>query len=54
MIEKLYQNLQTFVASQFLVKIAIRFLSFREATKFLCPFFHCPSIDLAACYSERI
>ncbi len=34
MIEELHQNLQTFVAGQFFVKIAVRFLSLRKAAKF--------------------
>lgn len=54
MVEEVHQHLQTFVAGQFLVKIAIRFLRLGETTKFLGPSFHDLSIDLAARYSERI
>jgi len=54
MIEELHQNLQTFVASQMLVKIAIRFLSFREATKFSRCFLHVVTIILAVISAERI
>jgi len=39
MIEELHQNLQTFVAGQFFVKIALRFLSLRKAANFLAVFF---------------
>jgi len=38
MIEELRQNLQTFVASQFFVKIAVGFLSFRKLRNFLAVF----------------
>jgi hypothetical protein len=54
MIEELYQNLQTLVARQFFVKIAVRFLSLSETAKFLYPLFHDLSIDLARKHSERI
>lgn len=40
MVEEFYQNLQTFVAGEFFVKIAVGLLSLSEAAKFLCPFFH--------------
>ena len=42
MIEELHQNLQTFVAGQFFVKIAVRFLSLRKAAKFSRCFFFTP------------
>jgi len=54
MIEELHQNLQTFVASQILVKIAIRFVGFREATKFSRCFLHVVTVSLAVPSSERI
>jgi len=53
MIEEFHQNLQTLVAGQFFIKIAVRFFSLGESAKFLCPLFHDSSIDLAATYSER-
>jgi len=40
MIEELHQNLQTFVARQFFVKIAVRLLSLGEITKFPYGFVH--------------
>jgi hypothetical protein len=40
MIEELHQNLQTLVASQFFVKIAVRFLGLGKTAKFLYPLFH--------------
>jgi hypothetical protein len=39
MIEELHENLQTFVARQLFVKIAVRFFSLREAAKFFRSFF---------------
>jgi hypothetical protein len=54
MIEELHQNLQTFVASQFFVKIAIGFLSLREAAKFSRCFLHALTITFAVTASERI
>jgi hypothetical protein len=54
MIEELHQNLQTFVASQSFVKIAIRFLSLREAAEFSRCFLHAVTIGLAVTGSERI
>ena len=47
MIEELHQNLQTFVAGQFFVKIAVRFLSLRKAAKFSRCFLHAVTISLA-------
>jgi len=40
MIEELHQNLQTLVAGQFFVKIAIRLLSLRKAGKLSRCFIH--------------
>jgi hypothetical protein len=40
MIEELHQNLQTFVARQFFVKIAVRLLSLGEIAKFPYGFVH--------------
>jgi hypothetical protein len=40
MIEEIHQNLQTFVAAQFSVKIAIGFFSLGEAVKFPYRFVH--------------
>jgi len=40
MIEQLHQNLQTFVARQFFVKIVVRLLSRGEITKFPYGFVH--------------
>jgi hypothetical protein len=54
MVKELHQNLQTFVAAKFFVKIAIRFFSLGETAEFLCRFFHNHNIDLAAVLSERI
>jgi hypothetical protein len=54
MIEELHQNLQTLVASQFFVKIAIRFFSFREAAEFSRCFLHAGTISLVVTASERI
>jgi hypothetical protein len=54
MIEELHQNLQTFVARQFFVKIAIRFLRIRKATEFSHCFLHAMTISLALTASERI
>jgi hypothetical protein len=54
MIEELHQNLQTFVAAQFFVKIAIRFLSLREIAEFSRCFLHALTITLAVTTSERI
>jgi hypothetical protein len=50
----IHQNLQTFVVRQLFVKLAIGFSSLGEASKFLGPFCHRPSIDLEMGYSERI
>jgi hypothetical protein len=54
MIEELHQNLQTFVPGQFFVKIAVRFLSLREAAKLSRCFLHAITISLAVTASERI
>ena len=54
MIEELHQDLQTFVAGQFFVKIAVRFLSLRKAAKFSRCFLHAVTISLAVTTSERI
>jgi hypothetical protein len=54
MVKELHQNLQTFVAGEFFVEIAVRFFGLRETAKFLCRFFHNQNIDLAAVLSERI
>ena len=54
MIEELHQDLQTFVAGQFFVKIAVRFLSLRKAAKFSRCFLHIVTISLAVTTSERI
>ena len=54
MIEELHQNLQTLVASQFLVKIVVRLLSLLEATEFSRCSLHAVTISLAAITSERI
>jgi hypothetical protein len=42
MIEELHQNLQTLVAGQFFVKLAISFLSLVEIPKFTYRFVHLP------------
>lgn len=54
MIEEIHQNLQTFVAGEFFVKIAVRFLSLRKAVKFSRCFLHSVTISLAVATSERI
>jgi hypothetical protein len=54
MIEELHQNLQTFVARQFFVKIAVRLLSLGEIAKFPYGFVHAVTINLAVSVSERI
>ena len=54
MIKELNQNPQTFVTSEFFVKIAIRFFSRSEPAKFFCRLFHDENISLAATLSERI
>jgi hypothetical protein len=54
MVKGFYQNLQTLVAGEFFVKIAFRFFSLSETTKFLCRLFHEVNIRLAAAFSERI
>jgi hypothetical protein len=53
MIEELHQNLQTFVAGQFFVKIAVRFVSLGEAAKSLCLLFHHSTINLVVADSEQ-
>jgi hypothetical protein len=54
MVKELHQNLQTLVAGEFFVEIAVRFFSLGETAEFLCGLFHNQSIDLAAVLSERI
>ncbi len=54
MIEELHQDLQTFVAGQFFVKIALPFLSLRKAAKFSRCFLHAVTIRLAVSASERV
>jgi hypothetical protein len=54
MIKELHQNLQTFVTSEFFVKVAIRFFSLSETAKFLCRLLHDENINLAPVLSERI
>jgi hypothetical protein len=54
MIKELHQDLQTFVASEFFVKIAIRFFSLGETAKSFCRLSHNENISLAAALSERI
>jgi len=54
MIEELHQNLQSFVAGQFFVKIAVCFLSLRKTAKFSRCFLHAGTISLAVMTSERI
>jgi len=54
MIEEFYQNFQTFVAGQFFVKIAVRFVSLRKAAEFSRCFLHAVTISLGATTSERI
>ncbi len=54
MIEELHQDLQTFIAGQFFVKIALPFLSLRKAAKFSRCFLHAVTIRLAVSASERV
>jgi len=54
MIEELHQNLQTFVAGEFFVEIAVRLLSLRKAGKLSRCFLHAVTISLAVTTSERI
>jgi len=54
MIEELYQNLKTFVAGEFFVKFAVRFLSLRKAMKFSRCFLHVLPVSLAVTTSERM
>jgi hypothetical protein len=54
MIEELHRNLQTFVAGQFFVEIAVPFLSLRKAAKFSRCFLQAVTISLAVTTSERI
>jgi hypothetical protein len=54
MIEELHQNLQTFVAGPFFVKIAVRFVSLGKAAKFSPRFLHAATISLAVTTSGRI
>jgi hypothetical protein len=54
MVKEFHQNPQTLVTGEFFVKIAIRFFSLSEATKFLCLLFRRENIGLAAALSERI
>jgi hypothetical protein len=54
MVKELHQNLQTFVAGEFFVKITVRLFSFGETAKFLCRLFREMNISLAAAFSERI
>jgi len=54
MVKELQQNPQTFVAAEFFVKIAIRFLSLCETAKSFGRLFQGENISLAAPLSERI
>jgi hypothetical protein len=54
MIEELHQNLQTFVAGQFFVKIAVRFLSLRKGCEIFSLFSSRRNYSLAVTASERI
>jgi len=54
MIKELHQNPQTFVTSEFFIKIAVRFFSLSETAKFFCRLLHDENISLAAALSERI
>jgi hypothetical protein len=54
MIKELHQNPQTFVTSEFFIKIAVRFFSLGETAKSFCRLLHDENISLAAALSERI
>ena len=54
MIKEVHQNPQTFVTSEFFIKIAVRFFSLSETAKSFCRLLHYENISLAAALSERI